>query len=1068
MGVKVVKGRCGSGKSRFLLKHIKKLIRDPFAKVIVIVPGQLTFETEKNIISHCGKKGILGLQVFSIQRLAYKILEDTCAVAFLTHAEQAMLCSKALSMAGDVYHGAAQTKDFELCMADLVTRLKSYRQTPESLLEAVKKTRDAALRASLTDTADVYAQYLKLCGGRYDAADMYAVAAGKVAEAAFLQNAHVVIDGMDSYCPAVLHMIGEVMRHANNTVAAFRSEGGGSDTDLFASERGDMVHFIEAAKRTGLAVEEVDIEAAEPRHSSDALRFFETNLYKYPYDVYKNEPDGIRLMEADSIAHEVDMLCAGILSEIGQGRRFRDIAVAAGGIDAYAPMLKTRLQECGIPFFIDERRPLRQNTFFDFVYKAMRAAAGDVMAVFDVVFSRYAPIDADQQRVLRKYVGEYAYQGWHMRSQFWRGDDAAKADAVRWAAMQPLLQLEDGMKGSVKRQTNAVLRFLKACDAEKKLTDYCDELSALGQTEQAAYFAQVYEKTAEVLHGIADIFGDAQLPPQEFYNLFETGCAATKIAVIPPTTDEVGIFDISLVRLKSIDVLFALGVQDGVWPATDDVPGIFSPSERDALKEAGVDIGVYDLAAEKLKIYTALVRPKERLYISYNRDSGQPSVLVDRIRRLFPALEVEKDGVAMTSASGMKSDVLGSLAEAMRGGDADGQMLRVCAHYIKQKGWPQTARDILLRTNEAKPMDEQTALRLYGGIRCSATRIENYYKCPFRHFLDYGIKPHQLRDYVGDRIDIGTYMHLALDLFAQGLIGDGADIRELTRDQVTRRMQAAANTAAAQHENGKMRDDERFAVMAALLERELVSAALRIQAHFDGSEARIISSEQAFADFTVTTRFGDISISGKIDRIDASGEYFRVVDYKSSQPKFSLADFMGGVALQLPVYIEAAKRLLKQRGEARKPSGGYYMRIGDTFAESGDAVRKKARMTGISLEDPDVLKAFSALTEDNRFAAIDQAVIRSGALHSSGKNKYFSQRELDTLLETAVRLIHDAAEAIYQGDIALRPAVNTGSGDACAYCDYGAVCMYSGEYDGNDARVLTAVSKEDMLKEAVR
>ncbi len=49
MSVTVIKGRSGSGKSRYLTAHIRALIADPFAKVIVIVPGSLSFETEKKI-----------------------------------------------------------------------------------------------------------------------------------------------------------------------------------------------------------------------------------------------------------------------------------------------------------------------------------------------------------------------------------------------------------------------------------------------------------------------------------------------------------------------------------------------------------------------------------------------------------------------------------------------------------------------------------------------------------------------------------------------------------------------------------------------------------------------------------------------------------------------------------------------------------------------------------------------------------------------------------------------------------------------------------------------------------
>lgn len=1067
MSVTVVKGRCGSGKSRFLMSRIHTLIQDPFEKVIVIVPGQLTFETEKDIIQTCGVEGIFGLQVMSVQRLAYKILEDTATHTFITNAEKAMICNKALQQLDNPYHGTAQLPDFDSCVADLISRLKSYNQTPKGLRSAAVKATDEALRKKLYDTADVFERYEDLGEGRPDSTDMYAVAATKADEADFLKDAHIIIDGLDSFCPAVMLLIYKVIELSSDTVAAFRSEGEGSDSDLFTSERKDMEQFIAAAKRSGKKVEECVITDLESRYACDELAFLEANLYKYPYDQYTKEEDNIQLCEAESIAHEVDILASEILTEVKRGKRFRDMAVAVGGIDAYAPMIKTKFELCGIPFFIDERRTLSDNTLFDFLHKAMCAAAGDMPAVTGYIYSSYSPLDEKAQYELKKYAKRYAYKGWNYQKAFWRGDDAQKAEMLRRTVMQPLLKLEEGMKtGSAKEQIEAIKQFLNLCDASGSLEAFCDRLQEQYMMHEYEYFSQVYDKMMDVLTGISDVFGDMMITPQELCGLFKTGCVATKIAVIPPTTDEVGIFDISLARLKNVDVLFAMGVQDGVWPAKDEAPGIISSSERDALYDMGVDIGVYDLAAEKLKIYTALAKPRERLYISYNTESGQPSVLIDRLCRIFPLLETQKGMLATTSLKGMQSCVLGEISEYMRGADTEGELLSVCAKYLEQEGWKEKVSQLLLRTNEAETIGAEAAAKLYGGIRCSATRIENYWRCPFRHFLDNGIKVQAEREYIGDRVDIGTFMHLALDIFTRRLIDERTDIKTLTKKQTVKRMAEAAKQAAVEHDNGKLLEDERFTVQYQLLIDELINTALRIRTHFEGTNAKIFMSEQAFSEYTISTTLGDITLSGKIDRIDVSGDYFRVVDYKSSSTGFSLGDFAGGVSLQLPVYIEAARRLLESQGAGALPAGGYYMKIGDVYKESDDAVAKAARMSGISLNDAEILREFSVTAENGGFSAIDQSVTRAGCLHGRGQNKFFTGEELNVLLSKANRLIKEAAEDIYNGSTAIRPAVKMSKGDACTYCAYTGVCRFDSEYEGNEVRELKHFDKSVLAKEA--
>ena len=1057
MSVTVIKGRSGSGKSRFLMKRIQSLIKDPFLKVIVLVPGPLTFETEKNIIKNGGGKGIFGLEVMSVERLACKILEYTGECQFMSHAEKAIACARALGTLRKGFGGADILPDIETCTADLISQLKSYNQTPDSLRCAAAALNDAALSAKLTDTAALYERYLDICRDRLDTSDMYALAAAKAEKAMFLHGAHIIIDGLDSCSPAVMLLLTKVMALASETLAAFRHEGGGADKDLFSSEARDLKRFIAAANKSGQKVIQKPFIDLPVRHQCEALAFLESNLYRYPYQPYAGQVDNIDLSEAEDIQHEIDILATNILAEIKKGRRFRDMAVVGGGIDAYVSVIKTKFKLCGIPFFIDERRALSDNTFYLFLQNALSAAAGDMTAVTAYVYSAYAPLDPEQKLSLRHYTDQYAYRGWHYMRDF----RDKEMEALREKAISPLQDLSRGIQeNSAIKQIGAVRQFLKTCGVKEKIEALCGRINDEETLGEYGYFAQVFEKSIEVVESIARVYGETPVKPEILCGLVKTGFAATKIAVIPPTTDDVAVFDLSTARLPDIDVLFAIGVHDGAWPAKDNGPGILSALERDTLVDAGFDISVYDLAAEKLKIYTALVKPKQKLYLSYHKQGAQPSILIDRIKRLFPGLETDKQTVEKTSVQGMRASVLGGISEVLAGKDASPEFLSMLARFLMQPAWTAEASRMLLRTNAAVSIDSAAALKLYGGIRCSATRIENYYKCPFRHFMDHGIKAVRERDYTNDKADIGTYMHLALDIFAKTMIDNGIDIKTLDSVLVRRRMETAARQAAEQHDGGKLMEDERFLMQFAMLKEELINTAQRIKAHFEGSGASIHLSEQAFADYVIHTAFGDVVITGKIDRIDVADGYFRVVDYKSSATGFSLKDFAGGVSLQLPVYIEAARRLMYQT--KRRPAGGYYMRIGDAYKEDSDEVAKAARMAGISLEDPDVLREFSSVKEDGGFAAVDQALTRAGVLSSRGQNRYFSADELDALLEMANTIIGDAAQNIYEGNNAITPATGMTGGDACAYCDYTSVCLKNTDYDGNCERMILPFDKTSL------
>jgi ATP-dependent helicase/DNAse subunit B len=73
------------------------------------------------------------------------------------------------------------------------------------------------------------------------------------------------------------------------------------------------------------------------------------------------------------------------------------------------------------------------------------------------------------------------------------------------------------------------------------------------------------------------------------------------------------------------------------------------------------------------------------------------------------------------------------------------------------------------------------------------------------------------------------------------------------------------------------------------------------------------SEEQSFGKINNDVSADGIKLRGKIDRIDLNEkEYtFKVIDYKLGGNKPTADDLLNGISLQLPLYLFAAKELLK-------------------------------------------------------------------------------------------------------------------------------------------------------------
>ena len=78
MALQFVFGGSGSGKSHYLYQNItKEAEENPSLSYLVLVPEQFTMQTQKDLVMHGSRKGIMNIDVLSFVRLAHRIFEET-------------------------------------------------------------------------------------------------------------------------------------------------------------------------------------------------------------------------------------------------------------------------------------------------------------------------------------------------------------------------------------------------------------------------------------------------------------------------------------------------------------------------------------------------------------------------------------------------------------------------------------------------------------------------------------------------------------------------------------------------------------------------------------------------------------------------------------------------------------------------------------------------------------------------------------------------------------------------------------------------------------------------------
>ena len=81
MSLRLIYGRGGSGKSHYCLQDIKEKIKENGKdsnktrnKLVLMVPEQYSFQSERNLLKVVGVTGIIQAEVLSFKRLAHRVL----------------------------------------------------------------------------------------------------------------------------------------------------------------------------------------------------------------------------------------------------------------------------------------------------------------------------------------------------------------------------------------------------------------------------------------------------------------------------------------------------------------------------------------------------------------------------------------------------------------------------------------------------------------------------------------------------------------------------------------------------------------------------------------------------------------------------------------------------------------------------------------------------------------------------------------------------------------------------------------------------------------------------------
>lgn len=1068
-------GRAGSGKSRYLRSRIRALL-EAGEPVRCIVPEQFTYEAERQL----AEEGIAGAPVYSFTTLARRALEEQGdGRVFLSPQGKRMAVRKALEELQQSLYAFGRVRNtpgFAQACAQLFTRFKRSEISPDRLLEAAQGLPEGDLLGDkLRDLARLYGETEGYLQGRYlDEEDGFAAFCAALPASSFAGK-HIVLDGIEFKGQQTWRALGILMDVAASLYIALRLDPmPGRDSGLFAGEARALSRLSAMAEERGCPLCTVPLPNPEfpPRAAVPMLAHLEQEAFAFPFTAYGGQAAGsIRLFAALDREGEAAAAAEAVLACARDGIRYRDMAVIAGD-PAYMGPLERAFSARGIPFFSDARHKLADFAAPRLLMAALRCVSRGFVQndLLDLMKTGLCGVGRAEAEYLENHLLAWGLRGQTLSRPLGQPDAPPQAEEARQRLMEPLLRLRDALGGAATAagKTEALFAYMEELDLYGQLQARTAALEEAGELERMEENAQVYAHILTVLDQLHAILGETPLSTRRYLAIFQEGLNAYEIGAIPATADQVLLGSLDRTRARDLRALFILGANEGKFPPDTPDDGVIDDEELAKLEALGLPRweNTRELAqAANMDLYGMLTKPRERLYLSYALSAGGeaalPAAMVDRIRALFPDLPLESQLTPVLPGS--DAGGLDALARGLRAladtGQAPAGLAALYGYYAAQPDHAKTLAGLeqaLFPALSPAPFGYDLALQLYGAAPGGgATRLEAYNTCPFRHFVQYGLRAQPRREYKERRADEGAFCHQALDGFLQAIREE--DPAALDEARVDALLDGILPPLLAAHNGGVLMDTARGRAKAARLVRAVRATAQAMVAQLKDSGFRPGESEVAFGEgcpyppLRLRLENGAVyQLSGRIDRVDTAqvdgAAYYRVVDYKQGGQAFDYAQIYHGLRLQLPLYVAA----LEAAESLAAPAGMYYMPVADpALSEEAAPLKERLqaafRLQGLTLSDP-VLEAAGMLEE--------------GVDTGRGKG-LVSRDEFQAVVDFAVDKARDTLGAIMEGGAAVSPARYKQS-DPCKTCHYKGICAFDPQL-GCRARGLGSMNKDDFL-----
>ena len=1035
----IISGRNGSGKTGILLNKLQKTTDN---LVVTTDPAVIYIEmymARNNIPGRC----------VGISSLAKILAEDIGIVSLKESSKEIemaiigkILNEEKLSFSEKSYNTGLINK-----LYSFITECKEANITPSELMN-ISKDVYTSLSTKLDDISRIYSRFNELLEENgYITRNDLELYISKNLQGKTLSFSHVYIDTLDRYNANTIELIKALLSACDELTVAFnRTSRKAFDFDIHQEGMNAMLSLYEYIESFPMCSLET-IEATSSKDVNNGLSVIEKELFNKDTKT-KSNADNVVLYEATTLYQEIDFVISEINKLVQSGVKYSEIIVTSSTMERYSDIIEASMKKHNIPCFYFKNTTIDKTYLFEFLRCVLDIKINGITVENLLRICNFNYVGLSSQEII-SVTSFYNRFGNDLKVALENGkkydsNNTLIVENVLTRILSPIEEISSSPK-TVKDFLMDIYSYLENANVKQVLLDKAKEAEEQGLIHSSKELVNTWNDIMELFNDMSIIFGNDTLSLEDIDDVLNK-MASEKLT---RTTDlyhgQLTLLDMDNAQNRKSKYLFIIGCNEGYMPKPASIQ-LVSDREKIVInsmlnKELKLSstYQTYKLSA----IYNTLILPQEKLYLSWAcndidfKQLKPANILTNVLKTFNDNILREKDSLTEADEERFVKLLQNISLNRYKGIDTAG-MDEEFVYFLSKSKYNKRLRYAISRIlQKESSFNASNILEGYSEKEYFAvTRLEKFNECPFKHYVDYALKPERQKLFEESAADRGTYYHMVFKRFFDYCRNGKIDMFNLTYEEYLESLDIVFDEIDKNHNDSFLNANCKNRYLAYTMKEKIKVSLWQAIQQLKAGSFEIFANEYVVGkniSLDVSVDNETYHIIGTIDRVDTYDDYVRIIDYKSGNVEFNKDKIAAGLQLQLPLYSKAIS------GDS-KVAGMYYFRIKDFVKDLDDdsSVLKEFKLSGPTLKDMNILEASDKSLESGASSSVISADITlKGEI--SKKSKVLQAQEMTDLINSTVEVATDTIKKIRSGETKAHPLV-VKDFDACKYCPYKHMC----------------------------